>query len=307
MKYYAIDNSKKKKLIHYGVKGQKWGVRRYQYEDGTRTTEGREHYNYVKREPGSFAKYTGKNINRSLKKIGDKIYKYENESDKVRFEYGKEEDKIIKKYTSDGLNQEQAIAKLKKMPDDSKIGKLWTRYQNIKKKAAAAWEEHKSFLEHLGDDCAEYCFSRDETLNNDLADYFLKRNKIDDRSGFFPDTKQYDDYWNSEQSNEDVREMERSAKKLALDMCKKIKELVGTDGNKELDIPSYGRYGIQYIAFEYDSDEGINYQQLLAKCTMEAIEQKMRNTSNKYGYAYIFDDIYFSKDLDKVGFDVSWD
>ena len=31
-------------LIHYGVKGQKWGIRKYQNEDGTLTSEGREHY-----------------------------------------------------------------------------------------------------------------------------------------------------------------------------------------------------------------------------------------------------------------------
>ena len=31
-------------LIHHGTKGQKWGERRYQYEDGSLTPEGRRHY-----------------------------------------------------------------------------------------------------------------------------------------------------------------------------------------------------------------------------------------------------------------------
>lgn len=31
-------------LAHYGVLGQKWGVRRYQNPDGTLTSEGRYHY-----------------------------------------------------------------------------------------------------------------------------------------------------------------------------------------------------------------------------------------------------------------------
>lgn len=31
-------------LYHYGIKGQKWGVRRYQNEDGTLTPAGRERY-----------------------------------------------------------------------------------------------------------------------------------------------------------------------------------------------------------------------------------------------------------------------
>lgn len=31
-------------LSHHGVKGQKWGVRRFQNEDGTRTAEGKARY-----------------------------------------------------------------------------------------------------------------------------------------------------------------------------------------------------------------------------------------------------------------------
>lgn len=35
----------KNKLYHWGIKGMKWGVRRYQNKDGTLTAAGKKHYN----------------------------------------------------------------------------------------------------------------------------------------------------------------------------------------------------------------------------------------------------------------------
>lgn len=34
-------------LYHHGIKGQRWGVRRFQNSDGSLTAEGREHYGYI--------------------------------------------------------------------------------------------------------------------------------------------------------------------------------------------------------------------------------------------------------------------
>ena len=39
-----IQNYGNKYLIHWGIKGQKWGIRRYQNPDGTLTPEGRKRY-----------------------------------------------------------------------------------------------------------------------------------------------------------------------------------------------------------------------------------------------------------------------
>ena len=43
-------------LMHYGIAGQRWGIRRYQNEDGTLTEEGKLRYNEGKPESESWNK-----------------------------------------------------------------------------------------------------------------------------------------------------------------------------------------------------------------------------------------------------------
>lgn len=45
MDYIAIDTNSFRYLEHYGVKGQKWGIRRYQNEDGTLKPGAKDRYN----------------------------------------------------------------------------------------------------------------------------------------------------------------------------------------------------------------------------------------------------------------------
>ena len=42
--YRASFSQREDSLSHHGIKGQKWGVRRFQYENGSYTPEGRERY-----------------------------------------------------------------------------------------------------------------------------------------------------------------------------------------------------------------------------------------------------------------------
>ena len=50
-------------LIHHGIKGQKWYVRRYQNEDGSLTAEGKARYGQVRREGvKNYFKNTGKKM-----------------------------------------------------------------------------------------------------------------------------------------------------------------------------------------------------------------------------------------------------
>lgn len=53
-------------LYHYGIKGQRWGVRRYQNEDGSYTSEGKQRYGI--NSDGRMSK-EGKRIYRADKKV----------------------------------------------------------------------------------------------------------------------------------------------------------------------------------------------------------------------------------------------
>ena len=44
MNYYGYEFIRESDLTHHGIKGQKWGIRRYQNEDGSWTAAGRERY-----------------------------------------------------------------------------------------------------------------------------------------------------------------------------------------------------------------------------------------------------------------------
>lgn len=44
MTYYGYEFIRESDLAHHGIKGQKWGVRRFQNEDGTWTATGRKRY-----------------------------------------------------------------------------------------------------------------------------------------------------------------------------------------------------------------------------------------------------------------------
>jgi hypothetical protein len=55
-------NNKEDYLEHFGVKGMKWGVRRYQYADGTYTPSGKKHYSVSKSNAQNISKIMGMRV-----------------------------------------------------------------------------------------------------------------------------------------------------------------------------------------------------------------------------------------------------
>lgn len=83
MSYYiTFDSSGGLALAHYGILGQKWGIRRFQNPDGTLTSEGRKRAkaeykadNKKAFELGKKATVTGKALKRATKKLEKANYK----------------------------------------------------------------------------------------------------------------------------------------------------------------------------------------------------------------------------------------
>lgn len=68
-------------LYHYGVLGQKWGLRRYQNSDGSLTAEGRKRYRKEIKSANDTAQVLGENatvLGRAVKYSADRAAKMEN-------------------------------------------------------------------------------------------------------------------------------------------------------------------------------------------------------------------------------------
>lgn len=97
MQYEIRKVHEKDELYHHGILGQKWGIRRYQYKDGSLTNEGRKRYGSL-RENISKWFANGK----EKKKVQQEAAKEKEEADKRKLiEFGSIDDinKNLKNFT----------------------------------------------------------------------------------------------------------------------------------------------------------------------------------------------------------------
>lgn len=69
-------------LVHYGIKGQKWGIRRWQNEDGTFNEAGKKRYGFIEEaanKASKFAQYAREDRKRYTDQLSGKV-KRENAS-----------------------------------------------------------------------------------------------------------------------------------------------------------------------------------------------------------------------------------
>lgn len=209
-------------LIHYGIEGQKWGVRRFQNEDGTLTSEGREHYGY-----GS--KRDNKKLLKQVSKVGKNATVYSNGgySSKVSF-------KDYKKLAKNKAVQE-AIS-------DDKLNKAYYKQKNTEYKAKEPyWDDE---LYKIQSKLKKDWNSMSEEEKNKIYEkvdknYEKAKAKFAKEDAKDPHTLAYNEY---------AKEVDRVTKKL-----------VGENANKKIGDITYEQhadYIIKYaMMFKYDKIE----------------------------------------------------
>lgn len=120
-------------LAHYGILGQKWGVRNYQYRDGTLTPEGRIRYNRSIQGEKKAAKNVRRDLNRLDKRWAKSNYQYD-----LSNTLADRMNKRIKKKQS-GIATEKQKAKLNEYDIRSKTAKA--RKKAIEKEQLAIIRE----------------------------------------------------------------------------------------------------------------------------------------------------------------------
>lgn len=109
-------------LYHYGITGQKWGIRRFQYEDGTLTPEGKKRY-----KSKAMLRYTDKQMDLLDEEIRINKYKYGESSYKLANLFdsvGEDSDAIFEQIGTNTLYKKHSTLpdKIKqKLSDSQKI------------------------------------------------------------------------------------------------------------------------------------------------------------------------------------------
>lgn len=133
--YYVVHDGV---LYHHGIKGQKWGLRRWQNEDGSLTDAGRKHYGY-----GVLGSYRLRNAERNS---NYDQYKYDRKMAKKRYKDAKRasyertsrfEEQLEKKYKKGDRLSDDDLLKQQEYYDkeEAQRAKAKAQYKLEKKQA----------------------------------------------------------------------------------------------------------------------------------------------------------------------------
>jgi len=132
-KYYISTVSSSDSLMHYGVMGMKWGIRRYQNKDGTLTAEGRKR---------AYAEY--KKDNATAFELGKSATLYGRASVKGTNKVAKLEQKVEKALEKDPNAEKRSTQKKQQALEDAKEAT-----KRIQEKAAIYEEKARAHCDEL--------------------------------------------------------------------------------------------------------------------------------------------------------------
>ncbi len=106
-------------LAHYGIAGQKWGVRRFQNEDGTLTEEGKRRYYEINDTSVRAYNEAVEKTNKDLKAINKKYDNIDLDDDNNNLNYSREVRDAWQK------NYREVLAKDIGVDSSSLVGQKW--------------------------------------------------------------------------------------------------------------------------------------------------------------------------------------
>ena len=129
--------AKPDELYHYGIKGQKWGVRRYQNSDGTLTSEGKQRYG----------------TDKDMKREARKEVRAEN---KKAYQLGRQA--TIDSYAAyiAGRKALKAQVRYDKNPKNRKLNKLEAKQRASERLHEQAAKSQKNAQEHINELVSKY-------------------------------------------------------------------------------------------------------------------------------------------------------
>lgn len=123
----------KEYLSHHGIKGQKWGIRRFQNEDGSLTAEGKSRYGQAEgsEKKQGIGKKAGQAIGRGIKNLAGKA------KDRI----GEAVDNKIKEHRPSKMTDEELRQKLNRL-------QMEKQYKQLKREMEAMDHPQKQKKEH---------------------------------------------------------------------------------------------------------------------------------------------------------------